>query len=565
MNLLTKFGSIGIFRLAIAFSVFLEVTAAVPLHAGISEVAGEWSTVTDQKLTLKPLPAKTDKGKAGTCVFTGTTASAGTFVLKEVSFGNKRNYKGTFSQTGNRLAMKFNSSQFEPVLRAWFLDVSNKKHWKIRNLNILYSSSTTQSVDCSGRPFLVTTKVTGKLKAVISGKPATKSFVFIHATSFLPAGEAPTKAIHPNPTNEELSVAVTTGLSWSGDGGTTSYDVYFGTDNPPTFVASLTTSTYYPGSLSQNQTYFWRIDSRNASGVTVGDNWSFTTRGPVVYALTVNFAGTGSGTVTDGADFTCSATSSRNFPPGTVVSLTASAAAGSAFNSWSGEYTSRLRNHCTVTMDRSRSVTVDFGKLPSGTVTIFSEYDNCLYKSSTSTGPENTIYNNSDLAVGSIWQWWPAFEYWSYDWWASALFFPISQVSGRTIKSAVLRLYPRNDPDNVVADRSIKYEVRAYSSGWNPDTVTWNTAIGLTTHAEGAQQAYPPLTATLPMEFDVTSIVRQWASEAWPNQGFKLWMYNNNYGNPNNYFGTFRALSICSREVYDGNTNRRPQLVIDYE
>ncbi len=76
------------------------------------------------------------------------------------------------------------------------------------------------------------------------------------------------------------------------------------------------------------------------------------------HALTVGRAGTGSGTVTSSpAGISCGTDCSQNYNPGTVVSLTATAAAGSVFASWSGDA------DCadgTVTMNAARSCTATF-------------------------------------------------------------------------------------------------------------------------------------------------------------------------------------------------------------
>jgi len=70
---------------------------------------------------------------------------------------------------------------------------------------------------------------------------------------------------------------VNTPLSWSAPGATT-YDVNFGTTNPPPPAASgLAAPTYTPATLINNTTYFWQVVARNAGGATAGPVWSFTT------------------------------------------------------------------------------------------------------------------------------------------------------------------------------------------------------------------------------------------------------------------------------------------------
>jgi hypothetical protein len=81
----------------------------------------------------------------------------------------------------------------------------------------------------------------------------------------------------PIPTTGATGVAITPTLSWSATGAT-SYDVSFGTTNPPPVVSSRQSgATYAPTALTRGTTYFWRVVARNAAGTTSGSVWSFTT------------------------------------------------------------------------------------------------------------------------------------------------------------------------------------------------------------------------------------------------------------------------------------------------
>jgi len=76
--------------------------------------------------------------------------------------------------------------------------------------------------------------------------------------------------------------------------------------------------------------------------------------------LTVAKTGSGSGTVTSSpAGINCGATCTAGFPAGTVVTLTATEAAGSTFSGWSGACTNAAGS-CSVTMSASESVTATF-------------------------------------------------------------------------------------------------------------------------------------------------------------------------------------------------------------
>jgi hypothetical protein len=90
----------------------------------------------------------------------------------------------------------------------------------------------------------------------------------------------PLPPVDPYPDNGAIEQPLNVLLSWSNGGGATSYDVYFGTDVSPDsteFMGNQTSTTYSPGILSDDTTYYWRIDSKNVNGSTRGDVWSFTT------------------------------------------------------------------------------------------------------------------------------------------------------------------------------------------------------------------------------------------------------------------------------------------------
>lgn len=86
------------------------------------------------------------------------------------------------------------------------------------------------------------------------------------------------KAINPLPTNGNLYASVNTSLSWQCPSAT-SYNVYFGTDNPPTtlIAENLDVNFFDPGSLIESETYYWTVDSNIAGTFVSGDIWNFTT------------------------------------------------------------------------------------------------------------------------------------------------------------------------------------------------------------------------------------------------------------------------------------------------
>jgi len=93
----------------------------------------------------------------------------------------------------------------------------------------------------------------------------------------------PNTPINPSPSNGAVNVNVNADLSWTGGdpdpGDTVTYDVYFGTTSPPPIIVyGYTTTTYDPGTMNQNTTYYWKIVAWDSFGEsTTGAIWSFTT------------------------------------------------------------------------------------------------------------------------------------------------------------------------------------------------------------------------------------------------------------------------------------------------
>ncbi|MDS4028568.1 MAG: hypothetical protein RKO66_00620 [Candidatus Contendobacter sp.] len=79
-----------------------------------------------------------------------------------------------------------------------------------------------------------------------------------------------------------------------------------------------------------------------------------------LYPLTVTQAGMGAGTVTSNpASIDCGADCDESYPAGGAVTLTATAASGSAFAGWSGACAG-IATPCTVAMDAAKTVTATF-------------------------------------------------------------------------------------------------------------------------------------------------------------------------------------------------------------
>jgi hypothetical protein len=78
--------------------------------------------------------------------------------------------------------------------------------------------------------------------------------------------DTPMAASNPYPSVGSSGVTIFVNLHWSGDNQTVAYDVYFGTDSaPPLVLANSTATSYNPGKLQENTTYYWEIVSYNAN------------------------------------------------------------------------------------------------------------------------------------------------------------------------------------------------------------------------------------------------------------------------------------------------------------
>jgi hypothetical protein len=77
-------------------------------------------------------------------------------------------------------------------------------------------------------------------------------------------------------------------LSWQAgdpDGDVLTYDIAFGTANPPPFVMTgVLTTIFDPGPLLPGATYYWRVTASDGYTSTEGAVWSFNTQ-PLVYDI----------------------------------------------------------------------------------------------------------------------------------------------------------------------------------------------------------------------------------------------------------------------------------------
>lgn len=94
--------------------------------------------------------------------------------------------------------------------------------------------------------------------------------------------QAPQAPSNPTPANSATNQSTTATLSWQcsdPDNDPLTYDVSFGSTNPPASVSSSqSTATYDPGPLTANTTYYWKVTAKDdQSHQTAGAVWSFAT------------------------------------------------------------------------------------------------------------------------------------------------------------------------------------------------------------------------------------------------------------------------------------------------
>jgi hypothetical protein len=87
----------------------------------------------------------------------------------------------------------------------------------------------------------------------------------------------PEPASNPYPADGSTQVHVRPILSWEAGEGATSHNVYFGTSSPGDIQANRIETTFDPGYLEYETTYYWRIDEVNDLQTTEGPVWTFTT------------------------------------------------------------------------------------------------------------------------------------------------------------------------------------------------------------------------------------------------------------------------------------------------
>jgi hypothetical protein len=167
---------------------------------------------------------------------------------------------------------------------------------------------------------------------------------------------------NPSPADGATGIATNVILDWDDCPGASSYDVYFGTTSPPPSVGNETISSYDPGTLSPNTTYYWQVVAENLCGETAGPVWSFTTQGgSIQYTLSISSSSGGTTNPLPGDHL---------YDSGTDVEVNALPDSGYRFSQWTGDVPvgHETDNPITITVDADKSITANFSVLSSDKV-----------------------------------------------------------------------------------------------------------------------------------------------------------------------------------------------------
>jgi hypothetical protein len=187
--------------------------------------------------------------------------------------------------------------------------------------------------------------------------------------------------------------------------------------------------------------------------------------------------------------------------------------------------------------------------------TVYAAIDNLVMVASKNPQLEQTVYSNSDLGIGCNWElyYYDYVPYQDFLCARSVVWFDIDTlIEGKTIQSALLRVYPYSLP----AAFDTSYSVAPILDEWHFDTVKWSNQLSAGASVDSVP---PPVTTVLPMEFDVTSAVQDWADGTRANRGFRI-RDTNDLVLP--YAIRFRPVGVESLEYWYG-TGRRPQLHLE--
>jgi hypothetical protein len=132
-----------------------------------------------------------------------------------------------------------------------------------------------------------------------------------------------------------------------------------------------------------------------------------------------------------------------------------------------------------------------------------------------------------------------------------------SQVTGRTITRATLRLTVTDPPTEFPAEPQLR--LSAFASDWSRSAIAWNICAALAIHAAG-EALVPAPTGNGPLDFDVAAILANRVSGTWNNYGLRL-MVDQPAPGMMGRLGTTWSYSL----EYNNTADERPKLIVEYQ
>ena len=155
-----------------------------------------------------------------------------------------------------------------------------------------------------------------KIRANDNNKNFSDSPVWSFTTGSAP-NNPPAVPSNPSPSNGATNQTTSPILSWTcsdPDGDPVTYDIFFGTTNPPmTQVATGQSATTLSRSgLSNSTTYYWKVNAKDSKGATTtGTVWSLTTASAALPTVTTtSITGVSTNSATGGGNVTTQGSSS---------------------------------------------------------------------------------------------------------------------------------------------------------------------------------------------------------------------------------------------------------------
>jgi hypothetical protein len=331
-----------------------------------------------------------------------------------------------------------------------------------------------------------------------------------------------------------------------------------------TYTATI--AVYSPVATNSPQTVAIAFTVSGAAGPSIAlsqTSLSFTAdyAGAAPPAQTVNITNGGGGTLTglarnfgDGTPTWLGATLNQATAPAV---LTVQPSTWCAFNACSpGTYRDTILVTSPVATNSPQGIAVTFTIAAPGEISAYASADNGVAYASQSSAIANTVYQSTQNGAGCDWSY---TIIGTYDFFCAGTAFKFdvqSQIAGRTVQQATLRLYVyalRGDFSFTPYMR-----LRAFGAAWNPATLTWNNMPG--TYTTGEIVTAAPVSGAVPMDFDVTAIVQNWASGAWTNNGFQLYPV---IPNPPGY--TSLETTWFQSLEYWYASDQRPRLIVTFQ